>query len=463
MSLVNKGRRKEREKIVLLLLAFSFFFWAAMDLSASYLSKIKQTKQLKQPETSSSYDLAIETIYADQQSCEIHVGLKNSQGIIPDSVYAQGRLKIKSPSLTNVPPLSLNQVDPKKELNSKKQVDFNTKIILKQSETVEASLESINDSNATNNRQLVTLQVPAHCQQHIPKQKISGERTSSQSGRTITQPGTTRPRTANFSFTINNIAPPKTVYVYNYLPPATNGSLRIDYACQDRDAQGIKVEICDATTARNVLKTMDVAGASGRIGVELAELYQLHGTGEFRWYFFRGKIKFRDGSYAANSQEIRVILGFVNGHYYYQDYATRGIQCMRVNNSLGPVLVSGLTEDDREGRMTVTWDRNLACSQEYPVMGDVQLKFYITDSDGRIITSQSGYTMRVPAGQNSYSFTMKNLIQSMGLSWSARVYYISVSAFYQCSSQSGKLPPSSEWDKESNTINLRFVVPQPLL
>jgi|GEM_PF-5982455 len=448
-----KNKEKQIHRILFLLIIFVFLSSGA-DLS---LAHKPQTRWLKQNDL---YDLAVRKLYVDQQTCELHVALEVKQGSLPESVYTNVKIKIKSPSFST-PSISLNNVDPHRELNSKRQCDFNTRLILRKSETVEASLENIADSNARNNRQSVALEVSAHCQQRVVPAEVAPAKPSSQT--TVIEPDLSRPRMASFNFKINDIAPPKTVYVYNYLPPQTNGSLKIEFDCQDREAQGLTIDISDVTSARNVLKTMYINEVSGRIGVEISELYQLQRLGEWRNFYFKARIKFRDGSFSSNTRELKVVIGFVNGYYYYQDYATRGIQFMRVNNSLGPVLVSGLTEDDREGRINITFDRSLACPEQYPVMGDVQLKFYKTHPDGRIITPQSGYTIKVPSGQSSYFFTMKNLIQSMGLSWSAQVYYISVETNYQCSSRSGHLPPTSEWDKKSNTVNIRFFVPQPLL
>lgn len=401
------------------------------------------------------YDLSIESIYLDNFKCEIHLILKNSSGLLPDNVYSSGKISLKVSSIKRKISFSLNQIDPNKELNSSKQLDFNTKHKLKKDEQVEAILENINNNNLSNNSKSVLLSVKSCAKRESEGYKKQTEEKYIDHS----------PFDKHFSFSINDIPAPKSVYLYGPLPPQEfRGNINIDWNSREPDAEGIKIEFLGSND--RVLKKLDLYGPAGNYKMLISEMIGFSDSQVRDMHFFNVKatLMLKDGSYSQNSKRVKLNIILVSG-YYYQDWQTRGVQILKLNNERGPVLISDLTENDRESKMYLNIETHNACPRDYPVLRDMDLKFYTTGEDGRQSTSPNNFGLRLSENQNSYSFTIKDLIQKMGLQWSARWYFISVQANYACyKEQSGEgVNVRFPQRKETNAINIRFFVPIPLL
>lgn len=408
------------------------------------------------PQNIFAYDLYVESIYLENLKCEIHVVIKNQGGVIPDDVFFHGKLRMIIPSIQQKLIFSLDQIDPNKELNSKKVLDLNTKHVLKKNESVEAILENVSDSNSTNNKKRVDLKLET-CKPKEDSQKITRDYEEKYIDHS--------PFDKHFTFQINGISSPEAVYLYDATPP--DGPFKriyITWESSEPDMDGMKIEFLGKSD--RVLKTEEIR--SPRHGEYVTTISEVMRFSELEtkggaFMKVKGTLKLKNGRYSQNSKIISLWISLVNGHYYYQDWRTRGVQILSINNSSYPVLITGLTEDDREGRMNLTFENSRACPTDFPVMKNVKLTFYSTQEDGRIITPQTGYSVRLGDGQNSYSFTMKDLIQRMGLQWSAKWYFISVTSDYDCYKQGQGLDVQFPQHKETNTINIRFMVPLPLI
>ncbi len=348
-----------------------------------------------------TYDLSVESIYLSNLKCELHFVLKNSGDNIPDSVFNSGKVSIKISSIRRKISFSLNQIDPKKELNYKKQVAFNTKHKLKKDEKVEVALENIKDINPLNNSKTASLSINL-C---IKRESEEFDWEPKREEKLIDHD----PFEKHFQFKINGISPPKSVYVYDSLPPT--GNIEFSWISSERDAKGIKIEFQGA--GNGVLSTIEKNGSSGSFTKSISEIQNFSDsqTRDVSFFNVKSTLKLGDGKYSKNSKVIKLWINLKSKYYYYQDYASRGVQVMKINGSMGPVLIAGLNEDDREGKMEMSYQKNRACPQDYPILKNPVLKFFTTSEEGRGDGSAS-YSINLSESQTSYSFSMKNIIQN---------------------------------------------------
>jgi hypothetical protein len=422
-----------------------------------YLLSILILQFLLIPQNLFSYDLSVESIYLENLKCEVHIVLKNREGTIPYNDFSKGKLRLNIPAQHQKSTFSLNQIDPNKELNSKKVLDLNTKYVLKENETVEAVLENIKDSESSNNSKKVDLKVET-CKIKEENQKFSRDYEEKYMDHS--------PFDKHFTLTVNGISPPKAVYVYDSMPPyGPFKPIYINWESSETDMDGMKIEFLGKSD--RVLKSEEINSPRYEdyvIVIDEIMKFSDSQTRDGAFLKIKGTLKLKNKKFSRNSKTINLYINLVNGHYYYQDSRTRGVQIIELNNSRYPVLINGLTEDDREGSMNLELNKRNACPHDFPLMKNVKLTFHTTHEDGRLITPQTGYSVSLSDNQDSYSFTMKDLIQRMGLTWSAKWYFISVTANYDCYKQGQDL---SNWTfgqhKESNTINIRFMAPLPLI
>jgi|GEM_PF-3708044 len=168
---IRKLKNKKARGILSFSLCYSILLLInfGSNLSGSVQSKAMESgltleqKRLIEAKRVPSYDLSVEDIFIDQETCELHVILKNYGTVIPESIFTEGKFKINSALFPNINPWPIRDVDPRKELNSRKQIDFNTKIVIKSKENVEVYLINVNDKNTSNNRKLKFLTPSAKC------------------------------------------------------------------------------------------------------------------------------------------------------------------------------------------------------------------------------------------------------------------------------------------------------------
>lgn len=399
------------------------------------------------------FDISIESIYLGNLDCKIHIVLKNSGGNIPDNIFREGKIKIKKPSIKRPLILYLAKIDKNKELNSKKIFDYNTGIKITKNESIEVYLENINDSNPSNNSKVENLNIssckPKREETTIPEKEkhlIAGD-----------------PFEKKFQFKINDIPYPKQVFVYDALRSPLK-SVYIEGDSSEKDANGLKIEFL-GKNGRVLMERETYLKSEERFYVwELANISDSQ-VRDGHFFNVKGTLKLKNGTYSKNSKIMKLWISLVSEYYYYQDWASRGTQIMTVNGTKGPVLIEGLYEDDREGNMEIQISSSGACPSDFPVLKNKKIHFYTTLEDGRIITPQTGYTVNLSDNQSSYNFTMKDLIQKMGLQWSAKWYFISVNVSYQCykSSSGSNIEVVFPQNKETNTVNIRFLAPLQLL
>jgi hypothetical protein len=406
-----------------------------------------------------SFDLSVESIYLENLNCQVHFVLKNQGGTIPENEFSKIKVRLSLVSEKKKLSFSLNEIDPMKQLNSKKVLDFDTNYVLKKNERVEVFFENLKDNNSSNNRKIVDLDLKT-CKaeresEKYPKRDYE-EHFIDHS-----------PFEKRFSFSINGISAPKSVYVYDAMPP--NGPfkrLNFNWESTEPDYIGMKIEFLGK--GDRVLKTYEYnTPRYGDCTYVLNEIMAFSDSTTRDGAFFKvkGTLKLKDGKYSQNSKIIRLWINLVNGHYYYQDWRTRGAQILKVNDSMGPVLISGITEDDREGNMNLSFTKTGACPSDYPIIKNIKIHFYTTSEDGSASPTPASYRIDLSENQTSYSFKMKDIIQSLGIGWSAKWYFISVKLEYDCSKQTSGSGINVEFPqhKEPNAVNIRFMAPQPLL
>ncbi len=403
-----------------------------------------------------AFDISVESIYLGNLDCKIHIVLKNSGGNIPDNIFREGKIKIKKPSIKRPLTLYLAKIDKNKELNSKKIFDYNTGIKITKNESVEVYLENINDSNPANNSKVENLNISSCKPERDTKIGLKGDYEEHLiSG---------NPFDKKFQIKLNNISPPKSVYIYDALR-SPQKFLYIEGSSKEKDADSIKIEFLGKNNTVLHTRNISIYGDNDRVGVWEMVNFSDSQVRDAHFFNVKGTLKLKNGTYSQNSKVMKLWVNLVNEYYYYQDWASRGTQIMTVNGTKGPVLIEGLKDDDREGNMEIQISSSGACPSDFPVLKNKKIHFYTTHEDGRIITPQTGYTVNLSDNQSSYNFTMKDLIQEMGLQWGARWYFISVNISYQCykPSSGSNIEVVFPQNKETNTVNIRFLAPLPLL
>lgn len=108
-----------------------------------------------------TFDLSVEKVYLDKNSCELMVFLKNKGSQIPENSISQGKLKIKFPSKQKEIPLKdIPQIN---DLNTKKYLNYKSGIKLTEDGNVEVEIENVIDENKSNNIKIQYLKREGKC------------------------------------------------------------------------------------------------------------------------------------------------------------------------------------------------------------------------------------------------------------------------------------------------------------
>ncbi len=159
-----------KKKAILVLL-----FWTCLWMTAAASQRLTGFRAL--------FDLSIETLYVDRQTCALHVVLKNEGAPLPEEIFLRGKLKCELESLRNLPLWPLKDADPGRLLNSKKRLDFDTKLVLNKKENVKVSLVDVLDRNPSNNQRSETVTPSSKCMGKTSGQLVVQRTSNSSPGR----------------------------------------------------------------------------------------------------------------------------------------------------------------------------------------------------------------------------------------------------------------------------------------
>ncbi len=137
-----------KTKFIFSILIFCFFQFS--------FSQVSKSKNIRIP-----FDVSVEKVYVNKNSCDLIVYLKNKGSQIPENAISQGKLRIKLSSQQKE--IFLKDIPQINDLNTKRYINYNTEIKLTEDGNVEVEIENVLDGNKSNNIKIQHIKREGKC------------------------------------------------------------------------------------------------------------------------------------------------------------------------------------------------------------------------------------------------------------------------------------------------------------